>query len=269
VADNDRAELYRELDEKVKAMADDLFRIPSRFMDDKAAAKAKAVRLRRTPPLWAEEEAVAKLVFGILDIGEYRDAIEQAIQDDGPGIRYRRLTPKERERFEREDFKRAYEQAKSGDFRPLAKKFQDDRSNLNLLDAEARELIAVRLLGKFESPRDAGRPPLTPKERHEKEQVDARSMAEDLYCVIWGLLRALYSKQDVDGRQIRNRALTLTVKRFDWHTKEFIPDYRPDPPLTPESLKNFMGRSESDPKRYGKPKPKLRPITIAQYLNIR
>ena len=63
MADNDWAELYRELDEKVKAMADDLFRIPSRFMDDKAAAKAKAVRLRRTPPLWAERRRPSPSLF--------------------------------------------------------------------------------------------------------------------------------------------------------------------------------------------------------------
>ena len=128
------------------------------------------------------------------------------------------------------------------------------------LSHEARELIVEKATGRFKTPRDKGRPPRPPAER---ESISILPEAEGLFFGIWGLLRNFYPKQkypELKSKDVDDRALLLTVRRVKWLLDESD--------LTTTKLANFIGRDANDPKRYGKPKPKRVPITVAQYLNI-
>jgi hypothetical protein len=224
-------ETYRELDEEVRCMVADLPRPPRRLMD------------------------VDEYIMRVLDIGYFKRIGQQMIET-GPG-RWPRLllrTIEERKARAIEDERRAIEDFEAGNYEPLFDVFLLSK---HILSLKAKQLIIAKARGTFESPRSGpGRPPKSPAERGKHSILP---LAEDTLFVIYGLIAGLLPNQ---RGGIYDRALILTEKRM-------LSEYYEE--VTTTTLNWFIIKlGPKDPKRFGKPKLKLKGhrLTITQYLNI-
>jgi hypothetical protein len=207
------------------------------------------------PRDWLKEKAIADYIDAVLDIGEYREAELFAMKVDLKEVRRVLSHPLPAEDWA--DWERsAVADYKAGNYDQLHDIFlYSDHA----LSREAKELIVAKATGRFESPRSAGRPQKQPEDT---EASRVLIPAEDLFYLIYGLLRSIFPKAKVEGKHIRDRALALAVRRTN---SQLGPNT-----VRFETLDWFNGLGPSDPKRLGQPKLKLKHhcVTITQYLNI-
>jgi hypothetical protein len=206
------------------------------------------------PRNWLNEKAIADYINAVLDIGEYREVKLFAMKVDLKEVK-RILQPLPAEDWE-EWQRSAMADYRAGNRNPLHDIFLYSK---HALSQEAKELIVAQADRKLNSLRSAGRPKKQPEDT---EASRVLIPAEDLFYLIYGLLRSIFPRAKVEGKHIRNRALALAVRRIN---SQLGPNT-----VRFETLDWFNGLGPSDPKRLGQPKLKLKHhcVTITQYLNI-
>ena len=142
---------------------------------------------------------------------------------------------------------RAIKDWHAGNYEPLFNVFRDGTLRHGMSRySEGLELIIAKAKGTFKSPRKSKGGPL-PMPVSERESRSILPEAEDEFCGICGLLCDLCPEQE--GKQIRDRALNLTVVRVN--------SLLGDNTLTTKRLDRFMRLSPKNPSRFGRPKPKV------------